>query len=212
VVVDCACGDGTCARLLAREAKKVYGFDLSRAAIESAQRASTGANLSFAVADGAALPLSADVADLYVSLETLEHLPDQDAFLREAVRVLRPSGELIISTPDRDVYSPGNTLESRPWNRFHVREFSQPELVSLLSRYFERIALFGQNAKSPTAVKLRVALARRLPRHTVVRLNQAAKLPRYLYDRPSHHELVPVATARRYELLTAVCRRPRQTR
>ena len=56
---------------------------------------------------------------------------------------------LICSTPDRDVYNPGASPDSDPWNAFHVREYSQPEFVDLLGRHFERVELFGQNPKSP---------------------------------------------------------------
>ena len=211
VVVDCASGDGTCARILAAQASEVHGFDLSKEAVESAQRETVADDVRFAVAHATALPVPDGFADLYVSLETIEHLPDQEAFLREAARILKPNGQLVCSTPDRDVYSPGNTLCSRPWNRFHVREYSQPEFAALLGRHFERIELFGQNPKSPALVNLRVALGRRTPGHLVVRLNQALKLPRYLYDRVEHHPVLPVLAERRYEILIAVCSGPRRT-
>ena len=205
VVVDCACGDGTCARILAPRALSVRAFDLSEAAVRKARAGSDAENVRFAVADATALPVSDRSADTYVSLETIEHLSDPEAFLGEVVRVLKPSGEFVCSTPDRDVYSPGNTLASRPWNRFHVREYSQPEFVALLRRYFPRVDLYGQNPKTPALVRIRCAVGGRTPGNVVVRLNQAAKLPRYLYDRLEHHPVLPAASSRRYELLTVVC-------
>ena len=205
VVVDCACGDGTCARILSPLALDVWAFDLSEAAVRKARASTNAENVRFAVADATALPVPDGSADTYVSLETIEHLPDQEAFLAEVVRVLKPSGEFVCSTPDRDVYSPGNTLASRPWNPFHVREYSQPEFLAMLGRYFPRVDLYGQNPKTPRLVRIRCAVGRRTPRNFVVRLNQAAKLPRYFYDRLEHHPVLPTAPGRRYELLTAVC-------
>src|SRR5208283_2299271 len=60
------------------------------------------------------------------------HLRNQWSFLSEIRRVLRPGGVLVISTPDRDVYSaPG-----QPVNRFHVLELSRPEFAALLGDFF----------------------------------------------------------------------------
>lgn len=210
VVVDCACGDGAAVRIMAPRAFQVQGFDLSEAAVKAAERATKADNVRFAVADATSLSVGDGTTDLCVSLETIEHLPDQESFLKEVVRILKPSGELICSTPDRDVYSPGNTLNSRPWNRFHIREYSQPEFLGLLSRYFDHIELFGQNPKSPRLVRLRIFAGRHTPRHLIVRLNQVLKLPRFLYDRLEHHLILPVQDGRRYEILIAVCSRPRR--
>jgi SAM-dependent methyltransferase len=212
VVVDCACGDGTCARILGQRAREVLAFDLSEEAVATAQRGTVPGNVRFAVASATALPVADDFADLYVSLETIEHLSDANAVLCEAARVLKPDGTLICSTPDRDVYSPGNFLDSRPWNRFHVREYSQSEFVALLGRHFEQIELFGQNPKTPGLVQLRVSIGRRLPGHVIVRLNQALKLPRFLYDRLEHHLVLPVGPGLRYEILIAVCSKTRGVR
>ena len=55
--------------------------------------------LSFQSADCLHLPAPNHFADLFVSLETIEHLMDDDAFLREVVRVLKPDGIFICSGP-----------------------------------------------------------------------------------------------------------------
>jgi hypothetical protein len=55
-------------------------------------------------------------------------------------RVLRPAGCFIVSTPDREVYSaPG----MKP-NRFHVREMSESEFVTLLRQRFRHVTILGQ--------------------------------------------------------------------
>lgn len=210
-VVDCACGDGTCAGILAARALSVRGFDLSEPALERARATHTAANVTFEIGDAGALPLQDNAADVYVSLETIEHLPDAERFLCDVVRILRPSGTFICSTPDRDVYSPGHTLDSRPWNRFHKREYTQAEFTALLKGHFGRVELYGQNPKAPRIVRIQGIAGRMIPGDLVVRLNQALKLPRYLYDRPEQHALTPVSRGRRYEILTAVCFSPRDS-
>lgn len=208
-VVDCACGDGTCAELIAAAgARRVQGFDLSVTAVAEAADASRSANVEFAVADATSLPVPNGSADLFVSLETIEHLDDERRFLDEVVRVLRPTGTFICSTPDRDVYSPGHDLGSRPWNTFHVREHSEADFADLLGSYFGDVILFGQNAKSAGMTELQCLLGRRLPADLMVRANQVAKLRRFLYDRLERHVVEPLRSGSRYEFVVAVCTGP----
>jgi SAM-dependent methyltransferase len=53
----------------------------------------------FARADAAVLPLREASADLVFALDVLEHLEDDAAALREARRVLRPGGRLLLTVP-----------------------------------------------------------------------------------------------------------------
>lgn len=58
------------------------------------------------------LPLDDASVDVVVNFQVIEHLWDQAQFLRECLRVLRPGGELLISTPNRITFSPAATLRS----------------------------------------------------------------------------------------------------
>ena len=103
-VVDVAVGTG----LLAREAltvtgdrSAVLGVDVSEAMLAIARR-----NLGIALVQGAAeaLPLADGVADFVTMGYALRHVADLVATFREALRVLRPGGTLLlleISTPRR---------------------------------------------------------------------------------------------------------------
>lgn len=46
------------------------------------------------------LPLKSDSADVVVALEVIEHLENAYALLREAARVARPGGHVVVSTPN----------------------------------------------------------------------------------------------------------------
>jgi SAM-dependent methyltransferase len=76
-----------------------------------------------------ALPVRDGGCDAVVSLQVIEHLWEQERFLRECLRVLRPGGTLMLSTPNRLTFSPGRDT---PLNPFHTRELSAAELAGLV--------------------------------------------------------------------------------
>lgn len=46
------------------------------------------------------LPIGDGFADVVILAETIEHLPDQHLFFREAARILKPGGTMILTTPN----------------------------------------------------------------------------------------------------------------
>ena len=120
-VLDVASGEGYGSALLAQVARSVIGIDYSGSTVRAAAGNFPRPNLRFLQGDARALPLADACVDAVVSFETIEHFDRQDEFVREVRRVLRPDGSFIVSTPDRDVYSPAGT----PANPFHVRELSR---------------------------------------------------------------------------------------
>lgn len=106
------------------------GSEAGRGAVHDQTGASGWLHAVAANLDG--LPLATDSTDLIVSLQVVEHLWDLRRFLGECLRVLRPGGELIISTPNRVTFSPGLGRGERPTNPFHVEEFDAEQLMGLV--------------------------------------------------------------------------------
>jgi len=128
-VLDVASGSGYGARYLSNKgAAKVVGVDNSREAVKYSQEKYQTSGIEFILADAAKLPFEDDIFDIVVSFETIEHLDDQEKFLREIKRVLKKDGLLIISTPNVLVFPKGNT--------FHKKELAPLEFISLLSKNF----------------------------------------------------------------------------
>ena len=118
-------------------------FDVDSAAIAKAAANIDDKRVRFEVADGTRLPLADASADVYVALETIEHVLDAAGFIREACRVLRPGGIVICSTPNRLMTNPGAGPAAKPNNPFHVREYSVDELSSMLSTEFTELIWRG---------------------------------------------------------------------
>jgi lipopolysaccharide biosynthesis protein/ubiquinone/menaquinone biosynthesis C-methylase UbiE len=139
-VLDIACGEGYGSAMLADIANKVTGIDISIDTIKHARNRYQIKNLDFLVGNCIDIPLSDASVDLIVSFETIEHLDQHDQMMKEIKRILRPSGILLISSPDKCNYSidPGYN------NPFHKRELYQHEFKQLLENYFKNITYFGQ--------------------------------------------------------------------
>lgn len=148
-VLDAACGEGYGAALLARSAARVSAVDLSAEAVAHArERYGALDTLAFHEADVTRLPFEDDQFDAVVSFETLEHLDAQDAMLAEFRRVLKPEGFLLISSPDKAIYT---DLQGND-NPFHVRELYRDEFEALLERHFPAVELLGQKLMFHSAI------------------------------------------------------------
>jgi SAM-dependent methyltransferase len=141
-VLDLASGEGYGAAFLSQAARSVVGLEIEPYAVEHARHSFARDNLEYMVGDVRKIPLEDDKFDVVVSFETIEHIYEQQQFLAEVKRVLRPGGLFIVSTPERDVYSP---LYSSA-NTFHKKELSKAEFEALLKRNFSNVGLMLQRA------------------------------------------------------------------
>lgn len=142
IVLDAACGEGYGSSLLARYGEKVVGLDIDEASVSEASQKYKNENLSFVSGNIAQLPFEDSSFDMVVSYETIEHVPEeiQRSFLNEIQRVLRPGGILIMSTPNKAVY----TDKVSGHNKFHIKEFYVDEYLAFLHQYFSDIETFCQ--------------------------------------------------------------------
>jgi len=96
-ILDAGCGLGMYVRAFRRFSSEVYGIDVDADRIAEASRELP--NLQVAPAES--LPFEDDFFDVVLSHEVLEHVGDDRAAVREAIRVLRPGGRLVVFVPNR---------------------------------------------------------------------------------------------------------------
>lgn len=94
VVVDLACGDGRTSYILRRLGANVAPYDIMPEYCRL-EGGATFANLL----EG--LPIDSASVDVVILQEVIEHLPNHLAALQEIHRILKPGGELFLTTPNR---------------------------------------------------------------------------------------------------------------
>ncbi len=140
-VLDLGSGEGFGAAILSESAEQVVGVDLDEQTVEHSKLNYGGANLEFRV--GTALDLSDFEPGSFgavVAFEIIEHVQDQERVLAEIARVLSDDGVLVVSTPDRRLYSEATGQR----NPFHEHELTLEELQELLTEHFPHVAAWGQ--------------------------------------------------------------------
>ncbi len=142
-VLDAGCGAGYGTAELARGAQSVVGVDCAADAVAFARAHYVQPNLEFLQASCAALPYADAVFDLVVAFEVIEHLENWREFLAEARRVLAPSGQFIVSTPNKLYYTESRGPSGA--NPFHVHEFDFDEFRAELGAVFPHVSLFLEN-------------------------------------------------------------------
>ena len=141
-VLDVASGEGYGSSILANVARSVTGVDIDLEAISHSRTTYGRENLRFIQGSALDLPLDDASVDAIVSFETLEHVREHARFMAEVKRVLRPGGRLIVSTPERTIYS----ALGEPVNKFHMLELSVAEFNALLRANFKHVAILYQRA------------------------------------------------------------------
>jgi len=127
-VLEAGCGEGYGADLIADVATSVIGLDYDDSAVAHVR--ARYPRVDMRQGNLAELPLANGAVDVVVNFQVIEHLWDQGQFVAECLRVLRPGGVLLMSTPNRITFSPGRDT---PINPFHTRELNATELSELLS-------------------------------------------------------------------------------
>lgn len=136
LALDVATGAGHVALALAPHVRRVYGLDVTREMLEQARRLSSQRdvdNVAWVLGDVAHLPFADETFDLYTVRAAPHHFRDFDAFLHEALRVLRPGRHAVFvdcapPMPARDVL---HDVEMRR-DPSHVRSLTIDEWVQRL--------------------------------------------------------------------------------
>lgn len=142
IVLDAACGEGYGSSLLAENAACVTGLDIDADVVDRAKKKYGNEKLSYITGSIEKLPFEDHTIDVVISFETIEHVSEavQKKFLLEIVRVLKTDGVLVMSTPNKRVYTDlvkGN-------NPFHVKEFYVSEYIKFIEKSFVYNEFFCQ--------------------------------------------------------------------
>lgn len=145
-VLDLGCGSGYGTSILSKEgeAKEVYGLDISKEAIEYANKFYKGKNITFKVSDVENLAESRKV-DVALAFEVLEHIEKQEKFLQGVRRGLKKRGIFIVSMPNTNTYPKGNP--------FHKKELTPKEFEALLKKNFKIVKIFQQGFEFAQTIK-----------------------------------------------------------
>ena len=134
-VLDCACGLGYGAHILYQNsrAKQIIGIDFSESAVTyAAHNYGMPGILDFFQGDAQQLSQIEDNSiDFITSFETIEHLPEPARYLKELERVLRPSGRVMFSAPDKWVDETGKDP-----NPYHFHVYTWEKLYAEVTKHF----------------------------------------------------------------------------
>ena len=103
-VLDLGCNTGSLSFYMARRASHVTGIDLARNAIDTAKRSAAHfgiQNVDFLRLDFLAEWQDPAVFDLVFCCHVVEHIPDDEGFVRKIAVSLKPGGRLLLIAPTK---------------------------------------------------------------------------------------------------------------
>lgn len=214
-ILDIACGSGFGTHKLALATKhQVFGLDVSDQAIKFSQSQFKAENLLYKIGDATKLEFSDNTFDVITSFETIEHTTMYHEMLAELNRVLKPGGFLFISTPNKFVSSPDGKII----NPYHTQEFIPKEFHELLTRYFARVELFGQqyarytgaSSNKKFAQQVEKLLYKRGIRKMPIKMQDSIMkklIKRPIYPQPDEFVLVEYNSTPQYPTLFGICQK-----
>jgi len=97
-ILDIGCNDGTITQVMKEMGNEVIGVDFEEV-VEIAKR--NHHDIQFISFDASNIfPIDDNSFDVVIATELIEHLIDDELFLNECYRILRPGGRLMLTTPN----------------------------------------------------------------------------------------------------------------
>ncbi len=127
-IADLGAGEGTMSLLLAQRAERVIAVDNSEPMIAYGREAAAKAgvnNLEYRLGDLEEVPIEDASVDLAVFSQSLHHALHPLAALKEAHRILRPEGKLMILDLNRHAYEEARELYADVWLGFAPVELAE---------------------------------------------------------------------------------------
>lgn len=129
-VLDAGCGEGAGSIGISGPGRTVVGFDYNH----DAAAATAARGITVFCSEATTLALRSASFDWACSSHLIEHFDTPGRHAAELARVLRPSGTVLIATPNAP-----HDFE----NPFHLSKFTPHGLASLLSEHFEDVCVGG---------------------------------------------------------------------
>lgn len=123
ITAELACGAGFGLGLLDEVAAGLIGLDIDPQLAGRANSTYRG-RVPVVVADGVRLPLKSRAIEVLLLFEAIYYFPNAAAFFREAARVVRPGGHLLVVSANRDLFD----FVPSPYS---VAYYNAPELAAL---------------------------------------------------------------------------------
>lgn len=145
IILDIGFGDGYGPFYLAEVADRVIGIDCEEDNVKIAQAKYKANNLSFKFSNATNMDFQNNFFDIVCSFQVIEHINEGllSGYLKEASRVLKPTGLFFVSTLNKEVsMKPGQPYQKNP---YHVKEFNIIELKNLLLSVFTEVEIYGLN-------------------------------------------------------------------
>lgn len=120
-VLDVGCGNAYGTALMARDAQYITGVDYDPVTVsENKEKYKDIKNLDFMQGAVPPLPIADGSYDVITAFQFIEHIEKRKDFLKECIRVLKPGGVLMVTTP--------NIKKSLARNPFHIHEYTFDEM------------------------------------------------------------------------------------
>ncbi|WP_128547800.1 class I SAM-dependent methyltransferase [Larkinella soli] len=133
-VLEVGCGWGRGIETLLPVVKSYTGIDKNKALINHLQQEHPqGSFITMRIPPLSELPT--DFYDFVLCFQVIEHVREDQRLVEEMHRVLKPGGKLLLTTINRF-----HSLTRNPW---HVREYTDKELMTLLRRSFVKVKAGG---------------------------------------------------------------------
>ena len=148
-VLDLACGKGSGTEIISDYAKEVSGIDYDKKYITTAKLKFSKPNLKFILGSDELLEEFEGQFDKVISTHTMEHVSDDQLFLKRIRNSLKSNGKLILEVPRLFPYPIGKPL----WPH-HKREYEKDSLEKLIQKVgFKIETKFGGNRRDYVDVK-----------------------------------------------------------